>query len=185
MMATSRKKKLEGVSSWYYCIRRMRQGTEVCPRRQVKTDIIDNKVLNIFRAIEADPKQIYKFAAKNNQEPKVNVKAITAQITACEGKIGRLTATLALTDHSAAAKYIVAEMERLDLELQALKRERSMAQSNARKGQEAAQTLGAKAEAIGQLIRGLDGFTAVERNEIVRDVVKECVWDGQELFVTL
>lgn len=185
MMATSRKKKLEGVSSWYYCIRRMRQGTEACTRRQVKTDVIDNKVLNIFRAIEANPKQIYKFAAKNNREPKVNVKAITAQITACEGKIGRLTATLALTDNSAAAKYIVAEMERLDLELQALKRERSMAQSDARKGQEAAQTLGAKAEAIGQLIRGLDGFTAVERNEIVRDVVKECVWDGQELFVTL
>lgn len=94
-------------------------------------------------------------------------------------------AALADADGSSAAKYIVAEIERMDLELQALKRERDIAVSEERARGLAKKTAEAKAAEISRLIHGLDGFSDVERNEIVRSVVKSCVWDGKRLFISL
>ena len=31
-------------------------------------------------------------------------------------------------------------------------------------------------------MQGLDNFTDVERNEIIREVVQECTWNGETLF---
>ena len=38
---------------------------------------------------------------------------------------------------------------------------------------------------ITRLISGLDGFSAAERNEIVREAVQECTWNGETLFLRL
>ena len=42
-----------------------------------------------------------------------------------------------------------------------------------------------KVKEIEQLLKGLDGFTAEERNEIIRSIVKECTWDGETLSLLL
>lgn len=44
-------------------------------------------------------------------------------------------------------------------------------------------TAEAKAKEVEGLIRGLDGFSAVRKNEVVKRVLKECTWDGSELFL--
>ena len=41
------------------------------------------------------------------------------------------------------------------------------------------------ARRIRDLIEKFDGFSAWEKNEIVKDVVRECVWDGETLFLKL
>ena len=46
-------------------------------------------------------------------------------------------------------------------------------------------TAEAKAKEVEGLIRGLDGFSAVRKNEVVKRVLKECTWDGSELFLRL
>ena len=183
-MLVSRKKKTDGVSSWYYCLKRMRQGKEMCGRSQIKTDLLDEKVLGIFREIEADPAQIHKYIKISATAPQ-DVKAITAKVKAVEERISRLTVSLSLSENGSAAKYIVAEMERLDLELQALKRERNMALSAGRERHDAEKDVKETIAEISRLIKGLKDFSATEKNEIVKDVVKECVWDGVELKITL
>lgn len=185
LMAVSRKKRLNGVSSWYFCPRRSRQGTETCDMRQIKIDVLDNKVLDIFREIAADPAQIKRYAASASSAAPADINAISAQIRQVEDKIGRLAASLALAENSTASKYIVAEMERLDLNLQALNREKGAAAAEIRKHKAAISDSEAAAAEIARLIHGLETFTAAERNEIVRSVVKECVWDGVELKITL
>lgn len=186
IMQVARKLKANGtVSSWYYCLRRMRQGSDACNRSQINTDILDNKVLDIFRGIETEPSLIHKYISKNAPDSQVDIKAITSKISACETKIGRLAASLALASNSTASKYIVAEMERLDADLQALKHERNEAQVQLLKDKDTQKSLDQKAANISRLIRNLDGFSADEKNEIVRSVVKECIWDGKELFLLL
>lgn len=185
LMAVSRKKRLEGVSSWYYCLRRSRQGVEACDMRQIKMDVLDNKVLDIFREIAADPAQIKKYAASATPSVPADINAISAQIRQIEDKIGRLAASLALAENSTASKYIVAEMERLDLNLQALNREKGLAAAENRKYKAAIRDTESAASEIARLIHGLETFNAAERNEIVRSVVKDCVWDGVELKITL
>lgn len=153
--------------------------------RQIKIDVLDNKVLDIFREIAADPGQIRKYAVTTSHSAFVDISAISAQIRQTEDKIGRLAAALALAENSTASKYIVAEMERLDLNLQALNREKGLAAAENRKQKAAVKNAEAAAVEISRLIHNLETFTATERNEIVRSVVKECVWDGTELKIML
>lgn len=185
IMSVARKKKLEGVSSWYYCLKRMRQGAEACERSHIKVELLDNKVLDIFRKIEEDPQIINQYLQKELPRSKVDIKSITAKIATYESKIGRLAASLALSEGSTAGKYIIAEIERMDADLLALKRERNLAMAEERKRQNLEGAAEHKAAEIAKLMHGLDGFSAAEKNAIVRDILKECVWDGTELFITL
>lgn len=186
IMSCSRKKKKEGVSSWYYCLRRMRKGVEACDRAQIKVELLDEKVMEVMRSIEADPLLVRQFVRDDTKNPDIpDPKVIASRIASCEAKIGRLAASLALAENSSASKYIVAEMERLDLELQALKREHNMATAAARQHNTALKSAEAKAAEISNLIRNLDGFSAKEKNEILRSVIQKCTWDGEELFISL
>lgn len=185
IMNVSRKKKVDGsVSSWYYCLRRMRQGAEACDRAQIKVDLIDNKAMEVLRSIEADPQLIRQFVKddvrfSDTPDPKV----INSKIASCESKIGRLASSLAFAENSTASKYIVAEMERLDHELQTLKREHNIAMSAARQRASFSKTADTKATEISNLIKNLDCFSANEKNEILRGIIRECTWDGEELFI--
>lgn len=82
-------------------------------------------------------------------------------------------------------KYIVAELERLDLELQALKREQAIALSEDRKRSAAQQSVQERARAISEKLKNFDEFTATEKNAIAREVLKKCTWDGESLFIEL
>lgn len=186
IMQVSRKKRLDGVSSWYYCLKRMRQGVEVCGRSQIKTELLDQKVLDIFSEIEQDHTAIFRYASNSTEIcESSNPAAIQNKIASCEARIGKLTASLALSDNSTAQKYIISEIERLDLELQALRHEYSVSVTERRKIKTAQKTADDKAREISRLLHDFDNFTAAERNAIVRDVVKECIWDGETLSVTL
>lgn len=185
-MNTARKKKKQGVSSWYYCLKRMRQGESACDQKQIKTDLLDEKVLSIFRSIQKDNQLIYNFINENiliTSAP--DPKQADNKIKACETKISRLATALALTEDSSASKYIITKIEELDLELQALKREYNLAISSQRLQDSSNKSAAAKVKEISNLIDKLDDFSAAERNAIIKEVVKECIWDGKTLFLRL
>lgn len=186
LMGVSRKKKKYGVGSWYYCVKRTRQGPEACNSHHIKCEVLDEKMLDILRSIQKDPKTIQNYVDKNvdNQETPDPKKA-ASKVASCEAKIGRLASSLALAADSTAQKYIVAEMERLDLELQALKREHSIALASERRTAAEKKGTDAKVKEIIRMMDNLDSFSAKEKNEIMRDIVKECIWDGESLFITL
>lgn len=66
-----------------------------------------------------------------------------------------------------------------------MKREIGIAKAGARKEKKAAQSAEERADAIARLVQGLGGFTDVERNAVVREIMQECRWDGTELFLRL
>lgn len=184
IMCVSRKKKSVGVSSWYYCLKRTRQGVEYCQAKHIKVDFIDEKMLEIFRSIELDPSMIEKYtAASPSNTP--DIDSINRKIISCESKIKRLAASLALNDETSAAKYIISEMEQIDMEIQALKRERSLATQQERQAHLTAQNARNRVKDIQRLIREFDSFSSSEKNEIAKNVISSCVWDGETLSVTL
>lgn len=128
---------------------------------------------------------IQKFVKADAPADVPDLKVAQARVTACENKIGRLAASLALAEESSASKYIIAEMERLDLELAALKREASLAEMEGRRVADQVKDSKAAAVEIAKLIHGLEGFDDKEKNAIARAVLQECVWDGEQLFITL
>lgn len=185
-MSVARKKKKSGVLSQYYCLKRQRQGAEVCDMRAITCSVLDEKVLGIFRKIEADPSAIQGYVKKTEPEKKAPDPQPTRQkVAACETRIARLTASLSEAEGSLAMKYIVAEIERQDLELQALKREEELAKVAKRRADAERRSIEDKAAEIARLIRGFEQFSDKDKNTIVSDVVDSCVWDGETLFLKL
>lgn len=185
-MSVARKKKKSGVLSQYYCLKRQRQGTEACDMRAVTCSVLDDKVLDAFRAIEADPSAIQRYVGKARPKEKTpDPRPSRQKIAACEARIARLTASLSEADSSPAMKYIVAEIERQDLELQALKREEELARAAKRREDKEKRSVEDKAETIAQFIRGLEHFSDKDKNAVVNEVVDNCVWDGETLFLKL
>lgn len=183
IMSVSRKKKIDGsVSSWYYCLKRMRRGSEACNRAQIKIEILDEKVINIFQEIEHDPETILQYAS-TAVRPMADPHSIDRSISSCESKIQRLAASLALNENSTASKYIVKEIEQLDQELQKLRAKQIELSIQNRQNQAGIKSCQERAVEIGNLIRNFETFTAAERNEIARNVISKCTWDGETLFV--
>lgn len=184
LMQVARKKLKQGVCSSYYCIKRSRQGTDVCDMRMIKCDILDQKVLGVFREIEADPVSIRKYTeADLPVDDGSRVKELEKTASAIRSRIARLTESLA--DGSGASKYIVKQIEQEDLDLSAVCREIELARMDARRGAAFAKSAEESQKAIRQLVRSMDGLSADDRNGIVRDLVRECTWDGETLFLRL
>ena len=81
--------------------------------------------------------------------------------------------------------HIVAQIEELDANIEALKREEALQEVEKRRMVSAEQGAEQKAAEVQKLVRGMSGFTSAERNEIIRGVVREMTWDGETLFLRL
>lgn len=185
-MSMSRKKKVDGsVSTWYYCPRRMRAGAEACDMSQIKADLLDEKVLDVFRAIQHDPAAVKRYLKEEKREPSDSTANLRAAMERCQGKIEKLTGALATNSGSAAAKYIVNEIEKLDIEYNSLRKKMLTASANERRAATHLKSAMEKREEIIRLLDNFKEFSAEERNEIAKEVLSECVWDGETLFITL
>ena len=71
----------------------MRQGVDACDMGQIKCDLLDEKVLELFRGITADPALIQKFVKAEAPADVPDLKAAQARVSACERKIGRIVSS--------------------------------------------------------------------------------------------
>ena len=73
-----------------------------------KCEVLDEKVLDIFREIEINPEAILPYTrAKQPLDTGKQLKDLEAKAARIQAKISRLTETLADADGSTAAKYII------------------------------------------------------------------------------
>ena len=185
LMQVSRKKLKSGVYSGYYCLTRMRKGIEACDMGSIDIRKLDNEVLRIFSQIEADPDVIMQYATMDNNASEEPIIDYDAKISSFNTQIGRLTRSLAEAGESSARKYILAEIERLDENIEALKREQDIQNADRRRAKLDKRTIEQKAEDLKEMVRNMSNLTADEKNEIVREVVEELTWDGETLFLRL
>lgn len=183
LMGLARRKRVDGsVSTWYRCPGRERHGD--CDMSQIKAELLDEKVLEIFREIEHDPAAVKKYM-KEIKKTTGSRDTLQKRITETEKKIGKLTASLSTASKSTAMKYIVAEIEKLDAELSGMKREaleRAMQEKREAADLKNAQK---KRDEIGELLADFDRFTIEEKNEIARSVIREATWDGETLSILI
>ena len=184
-MQVARKKLAHGnVCSSYYCLKRMRQGVEACDMSMIKCSALDDRVLAVFSEIEADPSVIRKYSkTEEMKEDGSALRDLERKAAAIRSRIGRLTESLA--EGSAASKYIVAQIESEDLSLAAVNREIEIAKSDARRSASAEKSSAERQKEIARMMNSLSGLSADKKNAIVREVVQECTWDGQTLFLRL
>jgi len=186
LMQVSRKKRVDGsVFSAYYCLTRMRKGIEFCDVGQTDITLLDREVMAVFAGIEADPKMIEQYAKDPDDAQTDALVDYTEEIATMDAQIGRLTRSLADAEESSAAKYIVAEIERLDRDISALRREQELQEIKQKREKNRQKSTSQKAQDIKNIMKDLSGFTADEKNRVVKEVVRELTWDGDTLFIKL
>ena len=65
------------------------------------------------------------------------------------------------------------------------KMEIEIAKTEARRSASAEKTSAERSQEIARMMKSLSGLSADEKNAIVREVVQECTWDGETLFLRL
>ena len=187
LMGLARRKKKSGeVSTWYLCPKSDHMGKEFCDMKQIKAELLDSKVLDIFKKIEHDPDLIYSYMDNYSKDDISASRAeLERSIKRIEKKIQNLSDALSNNDSPAAAKYILKNIEALDSELQLKSRELASLQADELLRIENEKNAKMKLFEISRLVRNMDNFSIEEKNEIALKCIKKCVWDGETLFLTL
>lgn len=180
----SRKKKTNGtISTWYRCPRK-NQNPSACDMREIKIDLLDNTVLGIFREISIDDNAIYNYISSPSR-PTSNLADVSNRLDTVSRKIERLAESLAMADGGAAAKYIISQIEKLDHEKNILSQKLTAISADQKNYNRSLNNAENIRKQIKELLKDFDNYSDVERNNIAREIIKECVWDGETLRITL
>lgn len=171
----------------YFCVTRERKGKEYCSMSSVRIETLDNTAIEFLKSITLDKSVIDNYVYEDNIIH-VSLRSrsdVQRDIDRIESKIGNLAAALGANSGSSAAKYIIAEMEKLDTQLAGLKFELLEIESNDRKRVKLHRNLDEKYKTACYIVNNLETMDYEELNTLINGLFKECVWDGTSLKVKL
>lgn len=171
----------------YFCQNRNRRGVEYCDRKFTPVADLDNAVINILKTIALDKSAIdnYTHTDKSIYAYLRNHKDVQKDIEAIGLKINNLTAALGSNANSTAAKYLIVEIEKLDKQLTELKYELLEVEQAERKRTKAHEETEDKYKMVCYIVEHLETADYDELNGLIKDLIKECIWDGESLKVQL
>ena len=180
-------KEYDVIYEHYFCPNRERRGVMYCSMPAVRVSVIDNTIIELLKNIALDRNAINNYV---HQELPVHASLRTRSdvehdIDKIELQISNLTSTLSSNANSAAAKYIISEIEKMDKKIAGLKYELLEIESFDKKQREFVKSNDDKYEIVCDIVKNLDSADYDELNELITSLLKECVWDGKSLKVKL
>ena len=163
----------------YLCSVRDRMGKEYCDSRHVRMDDIDQLFLDKLKQIKLDKAciRIRDYTPPSGYDE----RQARQKISELETQIGNLTLALQDNSDAPAAKYIIRQIDRLDGEISVLNSEiqRSRIQDAQAAGSQ--NTVDYVYDQICFLLDNFESLSYREKNELVKKIVKECVFDDGNL----
>lgn len=184
MQVIHRKRKNGNVYAAYYCLKRKRQGAEACNNTQINVEVVDQTIFQTLTEIAANPSLIYNFSDEK-KEDLIDTKKMEKNIAKLEQKIESLVASLAMTESDGVKKYILAEMEKLNTELDASRESLLQAQIITDQTESRMDDYEKKAQLITDLIEQFDVLSLEERNHMLKLCIKKIVWDGENIEIQI
>ena len=170
----------------YFCRKRNLQGVLYCDRAFTRVELLDNTVIDLLKKISLDKNLINNYTYKDKINANMRSRSdVQKDIDKTKLKIDNLTSTLSNNFDSVAAKYIVNEIEKLDKEITGLKYELMEIEKNKRKLIENNENIEDKYKMICYIVDNLDNIDYDEINGLIKDLLKECIWDGVSLKIKL
>lgn len=180
-------KKTGNSTDSYFCQLRNRRGKDYCDMHFTHVDVLDNAVIDILKQIRLNKNMIDDFSVKDDNLKLVSRSKndVQREIEKAEAKILNLTNALSNSTGSSATKYIVKEIEKLDNELTGLKYEMLEISSNNKKQEQAKHDKEQKYKKICEIVDNIDDLEYDELNGLLKELFKECVYDGQTLHIKI
>ena len=171
----------------YFCQNRNRRGVEYCNRSFTPVADLDNVVVELLKNIALDKSIIDNYISENKSIEVCTRSQSDVQraIEKLQLKIENLASALSANSSSTAAKYIISEMEKIDKQIVGLKYELMEIESNNRKRTKARKDTTDKYKMICYIVDNLESADYDELNGLIKDLFKECIWDGKNLKIRL
>lgn len=170
----------------YFCNDRQRRGVEYCDMKFVRVCDIDNGVIDILKRIKLDRSLIDGYIFDDSIHIVHRSRSdVQRDIDRTNGKIHNLTNTLSSASGSSAAKYILQEIEKLDRELSGYKYELMEVSSNEKKHVQAQYDKEVKYRMVCDIVDNIETSDYDEINSLLKELLKECIWDGTTLHIKL
>lgn len=166
--------------SYYYCSKMHRQGKSACATGYVKVQQIDDLFIQKLREIKLNPECI----TLKTEAVYVNTDKIRTDLKKTTESIRNLTKALMENSESAAASYIIEQIEKLDKEKKLLEKKLIAAEQNNRDAATAAETREFVYQNICRLLDNFDGMTYKEKNELLKNTVTSCILKENGLQIT-
>lgn len=165
----------------YLCSVRDRKGAAYCSSRHINMDLVDDLFIQKMKELQFNKSAIVLHDFQEFQE--FDEKAAIRKQQAIRSKIANLTAVLGEAEGQASAKYILQQINQLDMELQHLQADIQNGRIQSRIKAEQENNID---YVYGQICYLLDNFEILEykeKNELIRKIVKECVFDNGNLKI--
>lgn len=168
--------------SYYFCRVMARRGKEYCDSGYIPVQKLDTVFLQKLKQIQLDSSR-----ASILQQEDVIIQSSTIikkNLHALESSIMNLTNALTQAMGSNAAEYIIKQIEELDNQkqmAQAALRDAEIKEAQHSQNQNTAERL---YQSICYLLNHFDEIDYSGKNELIRKIVKECVFDGESLKLT-
>ena len=171
----------------YFCSKRERQGIEYCDRSFVPVSDLDNAVIELLKNIALDKSIIdnYVYEDKTIHACTRSRPDVQRDIQKIESKISNLTSALSSNSSSTAAKYMISEIEKLDKKITGLKYELLEIESNECKRVKHLRDTEDKYKMVCYIVDSLETADYDELNGLIKELFKECIWDGVSLKIKL
>jgi len=168
----------------YYCQQRNSKGSEYCDMKMVSVSKIDAALLNILQSIQADKSLLYKYYAEKQPQTIIRKKEeIFKDISVAKKKISNLMQILQDNNDSAAAKYIIHEIENLDKSIIGYNYELREVDLIEKENEEKNINIDAIYNRICDYLLQFDTLDYNKKTNFLKKIIKKCIWDGQNLFL--
>lgn len=171
----------------YFCQQRNRKGVKYCDRQFTPVEVLDNAVIEILKQIKLNKSMIDNYVYKE-QSITLSCRSrsdVQRDIGKIESKITNLTNVLGMNTESSATKYIVTEIEKLDRELSGLKYELMEISSIEHKRTKVQNDKEMKYKLICNIVDNLETADYDEINGLIKELFKECIYDGHSLHIKI
>lgn len=170
----------------YFCLNRNRRGIEYCTQKMVSVDILDKKIIDFLKQLSIDKKLLEKYIKQSRpSSPLRNEDVVRKELLSTTKKIENLTSTLHDNTNSSAAKYIIAEIEKIDKQIVNLNYELREIDIANQKISEHNNDIDKIYKDICTYINNIESLPYSEQVAWINRIIKECIWDGQNLTVTM
>ena len=168
----------------YTCTRKENKSRGTCDSKTVRCEVVDNAVIDMLRQISTDRTTLAKFVKKDTPKP-VNTKSLKRRLLAIDKQIQKFTLSLLDAEGTAAQKYIIQEINKLDSEKTDINTK--LAESSVIDLQTVKEDkhIDELYESIHSLLREFDTLDTFSKNNMIKSIVKEVVVDGDNITLKL
>lgn len=170
----------------YCCQHRNEHGREYCDLKMISVKSMDNKLIEFLKQLSINKDLIAKYMKESEKTQNYRSKSvITKEISDTNKKIENLTLALQDNNNSTAAKYIITEIENLDKKITGLNYELRESEYKEIEASKQKNDVDDVYNKICYLLNNFENLSYEKKTGVLKEIIKECSWDGETLKIVL